>query len=168
MGGRVCGQAVLGRYLSKRRTGCANERPSGSVRGASGNRCPYRDLKFRVLSNQFTSVCSDDECNQDVSTVEISHRVHESRFQATIAAQRGILPVHETREWATHSLAITLWLAPWVLIALAWWKSVRSGLVGPALLAGKCPRYRFLLLASSAGTAHYDPVGATAHRCLVL
>src|SRR5215469_5812144 len=33
----------LGRYSSERRTGCANERPSGSVRGASGNRCPYRD-----------------------------------------------------------------------------------------------------------------------------
>ena len=25
------------------RTGCANERPSGSVRGAPGNWCPYRD-----------------------------------------------------------------------------------------------------------------------------
>src|SRR5215472_18380619 len=33
----------LDRYSSERRTGCANERPSGSVRGALGNRCPYRD-----------------------------------------------------------------------------------------------------------------------------
>src|ERR1022692_3932311 len=34
----------LGRYSSEIRTGCANERPSGSVRGAPGNWCPYRDL----------------------------------------------------------------------------------------------------------------------------
>src|SRR5438128_2850872 len=33
--------------LSKRRTGCANERPSGSVRGAPGNRRPYRDHHLR-------------------------------------------------------------------------------------------------------------------------
>src|SRR6266496_4617431 len=41
--GRGCGQAVLGRYLSKRRTGCANERPSGSVRGVPRKWYPYRD-----------------------------------------------------------------------------------------------------------------------------
>src|ERR1035438_6015300 len=35
---------MLGRYSSEIRTGCANERPSGAVRGASGNWCPYRDL----------------------------------------------------------------------------------------------------------------------------
>jgi hypothetical protein len=35
--------ALLGRYSSEIRTGCANERPSGSVRGAPGNWCPYRD-----------------------------------------------------------------------------------------------------------------------------
>ena len=34
----------LGRYSSAIRTGCANERPSGSVRGAASNGCPYRDL----------------------------------------------------------------------------------------------------------------------------
>ena len=34
----------LGRYSSEIRTGCANERPSGSVRGAISNGCPYRDL----------------------------------------------------------------------------------------------------------------------------
>ena len=33
----------VGRYSSAIRTGCANERPSGSVRGAPGNWCPYRD-----------------------------------------------------------------------------------------------------------------------------
>ena len=33
----------LGRYSSEIRTGCANERPSGSVRGATSNGCPYRD-----------------------------------------------------------------------------------------------------------------------------
>jgi hypothetical protein len=41
--GGVCGGAMLGRYSSEIRTGCANERPSGSVRGAPGNWCPYRD-----------------------------------------------------------------------------------------------------------------------------
>jgi hypothetical protein len=37
---------LLGRYLSEIRTGCANERSSGSVRGAPGNRCPYRDQQL--------------------------------------------------------------------------------------------------------------------------
>jgi len=32
-----------GRYSSEIRTGCANERPSGSVRGAISNDRPYRD-----------------------------------------------------------------------------------------------------------------------------
>src|ERR1039458_1328732 len=35
--------SMLGRYSSEIRTGCANERPSGSVRGAISNGCPYRD-----------------------------------------------------------------------------------------------------------------------------
>jgi hypothetical protein len=34
---------MLGRFSSEIRTGCANERPSGSVRGAPGDWCPYRD-----------------------------------------------------------------------------------------------------------------------------
>jgi hypothetical protein len=34
---------MLGRYSSEIRTGCANERPSGSVRGAISDDCPYRD-----------------------------------------------------------------------------------------------------------------------------
>jgi hypothetical protein len=41
---------MFGRYSSARRTGCANERPSGSVRGAPGNRCPYRDRQQPELS----------------------------------------------------------------------------------------------------------------------
>src|ERR1700688_2704923 len=36
----------FGRYSSERRTGCANERPSGSVRGEPGNWCPYRDRQL--------------------------------------------------------------------------------------------------------------------------
>jgi hypothetical protein len=39
---------MLARYSSSIRTGCANERPSGSVRGAPGNRCPYRDRQLEV------------------------------------------------------------------------------------------------------------------------
>ena len=37
---------MLARYLSEIRTGCANERSSGSVRGAPGNWCPYRDRQL--------------------------------------------------------------------------------------------------------------------------
>src|SRR5271169_7086696 len=33
----------LCRYSSEIRTGCANKRPSGSVRGATSHGCPYRD-----------------------------------------------------------------------------------------------------------------------------
>jgi hypothetical protein len=39
---------MLGRYSSEIRTGCANERPSGSVRGAPGNWCPYRDRQLSI------------------------------------------------------------------------------------------------------------------------
>jgi len=41
--GSVRRSAMLGRFSSEIRTGCANERPSGSVRGAPGDWCPYRD-----------------------------------------------------------------------------------------------------------------------------
>src|ERR1035437_10706191 len=40
----------LCRQSSAIRTACANERPSGSVRGAISNGCPYRDLIDLVLS----------------------------------------------------------------------------------------------------------------------
>src|ERR1700675_3771473 len=46
---------MVGRYSSEIRTGCANERPSGSVRGAPGNWCPYRD---RQQSAQVSAICS--------------------------------------------------------------------------------------------------------------
>jgi len=52
---------MLGRYSSEIRTGCANERPSGSVRGAPGNWCPYRD---RQLS-QATAPCFGGTGNCD-------------------------------------------------------------------------------------------------------
>jgi hypothetical protein len=39
--------AMAGRYSSEIRTGCANQRPSGSVRGAASNGCPYRDRQRR-------------------------------------------------------------------------------------------------------------------------
>jgi len=42
---------TFGRYSSARRTGCASERTSGSVRGAPGNRCPYRDQQLWLLAN---------------------------------------------------------------------------------------------------------------------
>jgi hypothetical protein len=40
----------LGRSSSARRTGCAKERPSGSVRGAISDGCPYRDQQPSPLS----------------------------------------------------------------------------------------------------------------------
>ena len=42
----------LGRYSSEIRTGCAKKRPSGSVRGAPGNWCPYRDRQSPVSDVQ--------------------------------------------------------------------------------------------------------------------
>ena len=45
--------SMLGRYSSAIRAACANERSCGSVRGATSNGRPYRDLKMprqRVLS----------------------------------------------------------------------------------------------------------------------
>jgi hypothetical protein len=42
-GVRTSGLLCFGRYSSEIRTGCANERPSGSVRGAPGDWCPCRD-----------------------------------------------------------------------------------------------------------------------------
>jgi hypothetical protein len=47
-GVRTSGMLCLGRYSSEIRTGCANERPSGSVRGAPGNWCPYRDRQLET------------------------------------------------------------------------------------------------------------------------
>src|ERR1035438_6573698 len=50
---------MLGRYSSAIRTGCANERPSGSVRGAPGNWCPYRDRQLHgkaLKGNPQTSI----------------------------------------------------------------------------------------------------------------
>jgi hypothetical protein len=38
---------TLRRHTSKIRTGCANKRPSGSVRGVPGNWYPYRDRQLR-------------------------------------------------------------------------------------------------------------------------
>jgi hypothetical protein len=39
--------------LSEIRTGCANERPSGSVRGAASDGCPYRDRQLETGRGQW-------------------------------------------------------------------------------------------------------------------
>ena len=53
---------MLGRYSSEIRTGCANERPSGSVRGAPGNWCPYRDRQLTYWGSKvigfLAGICS--------------------------------------------------------------------------------------------------------------
>src|SRR5260370_39811890 len=67
--------ALLGRYSSEIRTGCANERPSGSVRGAPGNWCPYRD---RLLSNRAAPV-SRDEAHQRFAKNSSARRTIVSR-----------------------------------------------------------------------------------------
>jgi hypothetical protein len=41
---------MAGRYSSEIRTGCANQRPSGSVRGAASDGCPYRDRQLSQRS----------------------------------------------------------------------------------------------------------------------
>jgi hypothetical protein len=47
----------LCRQSSAIRTGCANERPSGSEEGVASNRDPYSDLKSRVRFRHFIA-CS--------------------------------------------------------------------------------------------------------------
>src|ERR1019366_4022279 len=77
-GGRVYGQGCpLGRYLSEIRTGCANKRPSGSVRGASGNWCPYRDLIDRVVSAK--------ACLRQVSATILAETQHKSQTSSANA-----------------------------------------------------------------------------------
>ena len=39
-------RCTLRRHSSEIRTGCAKERPSGTVRGATSNGCPYRDRQL--------------------------------------------------------------------------------------------------------------------------
>ena len=46
---------TLGRDSSEIRTGCANQRPSGSVRGAPGNWCPYRDRQLELFPQRRAS-----------------------------------------------------------------------------------------------------------------
>jgi hypothetical protein len=46
---------MAGRYSSEIRTGCANQRPSGSVRGAASDGCPYRD-------HQPSAACQSPGC----------------------------------------------------------------------------------------------------------
>ena len=48
--GECADKRHIGRYSSARRTGCAKERSSGSVRGAPGNRCSYRDRQLSHAS----------------------------------------------------------------------------------------------------------------------
>src|SRR5229473_6973192 len=43
-------RATLRRHPSEIGAVCANERPYGSVRGASGNRCPYRDRSSETIA----------------------------------------------------------------------------------------------------------------------
>ena len=54
--------SMLGRYSSAIRAACANERSCGSVRGATSNGRPYRDLIIPVVASKrpFTSELSPD------------------------------------------------------------------------------------------------------------
>ena len=58
--GECADSGTLGRHPSEIRTGCANERPSGSVRGAISNDRPYRDLidpSQPILNNTVSLYC---------------------------------------------------------------------------------------------------------------
>jgi hypothetical protein len=57
---------TAGRYSSEIRTGCANQRPSGSVRGALGNECPYRDQQAGLFLNRERSSVGNPVDAQDV------------------------------------------------------------------------------------------------------
>src|ERR1700756_90188 len=55
-------RSSLRRQSSAIRTGCANERPSGSVRGVSREWYPYRDLIFRTDQCEMKRKKSEFEC----------------------------------------------------------------------------------------------------------
>src|SRR5215471_21036870 len=54
--GECADKLTLDCYSSEIRTGCAHERPSGSVRGAPGNWCPYRDHQLRALNVNYAAL----------------------------------------------------------------------------------------------------------------
>jgi len=60
---------MVGRYSSEIRTGCANERTSGSARGAISNGRPYRDLIDPVGSLPLRQLRIGDF--RDLSTIPI-------------------------------------------------------------------------------------------------
>jgi hypothetical protein len=53
--------AMAGRYSSEKRTGCANQRPSGSVRGAASNGCPYRDPTLPIVAGPGHSLLQSND-----------------------------------------------------------------------------------------------------------
>src|SRR5262249_48923554 len=57
---------TIGRHLSERRTGCANERSSGSVRGVSREWYPYRDPTTSGMG-----VLSVNACLRQLSTASL-------------------------------------------------------------------------------------------------
>jgi hypothetical protein len=74
----------VGRNSSEIRTGCANQRPSGSVRGAPGNWCPYRDRQLTRTEpySEYNSPCHASKGNPVL--LHISNR----RGDRTIAEGR--------------------------------------------------------------------------------
>src|ERR1700680_4542798 len=67
---------TLCRHSSEIRTGCANQRPSGSVRGAARNGCPYRDRQLTVWNTYFINTKELRACLKRPSTSERSFWVN--------------------------------------------------------------------------------------------
>ena len=65
---------TFGRYSSERRTGCAKERPSGSVRGAPGNWCPYRDQQLQPEGELNRLTAGGSPTEQQVGTFPPAQR----------------------------------------------------------------------------------------------
>src|SRR5882672_2975662 len=85
----------LCRQSSAIRTGCANKRPSGSVRGATSNGCPYRDRQTSTSS----PVCRPPGQKPLTRLTE--------RVEGRDAPAFGLLTYHEleglTRQYGTNS-----------------------------------------------------------------
>src|SRR4029077_15381926 len=62
----------LRRQSSEIRTGCANERPSGSVRGVPRKRYPYRDLKMPRQGVLSAIACFRHSCTGGLAAGEMA------------------------------------------------------------------------------------------------
>jgi len=88
----------LRRSLSEIRAVCANERPSGSVRGVCGNWYPYRDWLKQEPGRSVAELCKPwsgeamlaDLARQKVRNVQIMEELIERVHPELLARERGL------------------------------------------------------------------------------